>query len=97
MATRADMMLMQALSQLGAGIGTQIGGRRRQKSNDAFAAQAFPMTTPEDFMSEKDSELIRSVSSGVPGIGGMVGGAGMQGNQMLRATGQSGAANKEAE
>jgi len=97
MTTQADMMLMRALTMFGSGIGQGLDRRRQRKQNEEFADMIAPMSEPEDYMNPQDTQLIQALSGAVPGVAGMVSGAGMQGNQMLGAKAASGMQNQQAQ
>jgi hypothetical protein len=97
MTTQADMMLMRALTMFGSGIGQGLDRRRQRKQNEEFADMIAPMSEPEDYMNPQDTQLIQALSGAVPGMAGMVSGAGMQGNQMLDASAASGQQNQQAQ
>lgn len=91
------MLLMRALSQFGAGLGSHMSRRRQGKQDEEFANQMYPDTTPEEMMNPQDTQLIQALTGNtMPGMAGMISGAGMQGNQMMRASQQSGQANQQA-
>jgi hypothetical protein len=97
MTTQADMMLMRALTMLGSGIGQGLDRRRQRKQDEEFADMIAPMSEPEDYMNPQDTQLIQALSGAVPGMAGMISGAGMQGNQMLGASAASGQQNQQAQ
>lgn len=84
MATRADMMLMQALSQFGSGLGSMMGRKRQNKRNAALAEQMFPMQPDVPQVDPKIMKLAGAMggavpqAQGAPGIGA-ISGMGMQG------------------
>jgi hypothetical protein len=96
MATRSDLLLYQALTGLGQGLGSHFGRRRQNKQNEQFA-QAFlgPESTPQDFVDPRSMELAGKIMGGGPGLGGAIAGFGTQTGLAARANEQAQAANQK--
>ena len=67
MATRTDLLLAQALSQFGAGLGRNLAGRKQRKMDERFA-QAFlgPEATAQDYVDPRSMEMAGKIMGGGP-------------------------------
>lgn len=97
MATRSDILLAQAMSQLGAGFGSMMGRRRQTKRDNEFINKYAQMTTPEQFQDSPEAQLIGALTGAGMGMAGVRGtGMGGEANRQM-ASAQSAGANKQSE
>jgi len=71
MATRADMMLVDAMTQFGQGLGSMLGRRRMGREAEEEAERLFPnIPMMPDQVTPEGNALVSAMTGGMPG-GGM--------------------------